>query len=216
LISFLSSSSSPGGALIKPTPHIAYPDIKVGIPSLLLAVEMSIFATIHIWAFSWKPYDIKKNPIPGAAYHGGKFGLKALWDAFNLWDVVKAAARAFRWLFHGRKFREGDISYEASRGASGPSAKPFGHEEDTSYQGLQSLQPYEHDQEMGVLPQGVGGGRRPLPPHALQRMTSDASDDQKGLLSHAQSNPHSSDAVPPDMADGDLGQPGHHIEYLRR
>jgi hypothetical protein len=60
---------------------------------------MTIFAIIHIFAFSWKPYDMTKTADPSAQYEGGRFGWKALWDAFNLWDIVKAAARGFRWLF---------------------------------------------------------------------------------------------------------------------
>lgn len=174
---------------------------------------MSIFATVHIWAFSWKPYDIKKNPVPGATYQGGTLGLKALLDAFNLWDVVKAAARSFRWLFHGRKFRQGDVSYQA---ATGSPVKDLGDEEDTSYRGPQPLYQYAHDQEMGVLPHQVAGGRRPPPSHALQRMTSDPSDDQRGLLSHAQSNPQSSNPLPPYVPSGDLGQPGRYVEYPQR
>ncbi|KAF2423721.1 DUF300-domain-containing protein [Tothia fuscella] len=119
LISFLSSSSAPGGAVLKPSDRIAYPDIKVGLPAMLLAVEMTIFAIMHIFAFSWKPYILDKTstsyatgaPVP-AQYHGGFLGVKALLDAFNLWDVVKAAARGFRWLFVGARHRHLDSSYE--------------------------------------------------------------------------------------------------------
>src|SRR3954467_8661554 len=35
---------------------IAYPDLKVGIPSLLLCFEMAIFAILHLWAFPYRPY----------------------------------------------------------------------------------------------------------------------------------------------------------------
>jgi hypothetical protein len=134
LISFLSSSSAPGGAVIKPSDKLSYVDIKVGIPAVLLAIEMSIFAVMHIFAFSWKPYDIRHNPDPSAKYTGGPFGVKALLDAFNLWDVVKASARGFKWLFVGFKHRERDISYEDHRdnmklGAMEPtrgSARPSG------------------------------------------------------------------------------------------
>lgn len=117
LISFLSSSSSPGGAIIKPSKEIAMPDIKIGIPSMLLAVEMSIFAVMHIFAFSYKPYDITRSALPSAKYYGGFLGWKAILDAFNLWDVVKAAARGFRWLFVGSRHRHEDISYQEHRNA---------------------------------------------------------------------------------------------------
>jgi hypothetical protein len=100
---------------LKPSAKVSYVDIKVGIPAVLLAIEMSIFAVMHIFAFSWKPYDIRHNPDPAAAYQGGPFGLKALFDAFNLWDIVKASARGFKWLFVGVRHREQDISYEGHR-----------------------------------------------------------------------------------------------------
>jgi hypothetical protein len=177
----LSSSSSPGGALIKPTEHIAYPDIKVGIPSLLLAIEMTMFAIIHIFAFSWKPYDVTKNADPSLRYEGGTFGWKALWDAFNLWDVVKAAARGFRWLFHGRKFREGDISYGNSR-------QPKYANEDTSYGGASQRYTAGNEQELGTfggVDERQWNGGRP----STHRTASGDSDDQQGLLSHAQGLP---------------------------
>ncbi|KAG9715417.1 DUF300-domain-containing protein, partial [Aureobasidium melanogenum] len=54
IISFLSSSNGP----LQPTKKISYPDIKVGIPSMLLCVEMAIFAVMHLFAFPWREYDL--------------------------------------------------------------------------------------------------------------------------------------------------------------
>ncbi|KAG9663785.1 DUF300-domain-containing protein, partial [Aureobasidium melanogenum] len=120
LISFLSSSNGP----LQPTKKISYPDIKVGIPSMLLCIEMAIFAVMHLFAFPWREYDLSKpsfaDPltVPGSGfsgnapkYHGGWMGIKAYADTFNPWDLVKATARSFRWLFVGRKHRHNDISY---------------------------------------------------------------------------------------------------------
>lgn len=157
---------------------MAYPDIKVGIPSLLLAIEMTIFAIIHIFAFSWKPYDITKNADPSLHYQGGKFGWYALWDAFNLWDVVKAAARGFRWLFHGRKFREHDASYEQSR-------RKVGEDIDTRYGGGYAV---AGEQEMGVMRSDDERRWKPTPP-PMHRTRSNEDDDHQGLLNNAQSNP---------------------------
>jgi hypothetical protein len=130
VISFLSSDKGP----LQPTKTLAYPDIKVGIPSVLLCIEMAIFACMHIFAFPWKPYSIKhsyKDPImapgsgfsggdPGAMkYQGGFMGIKALADAFNPWDIVKMTARGFRWLFVGARKRHEDVSYQDPRGKLG-------------------------------------------------------------------------------------------------
>nr|POE59306.1 transmembrane protein [Quercus suber] len=124
IISLLSSSNGP----LQPSERIAYSDIKVGIPSVLLCIEMAIFAVMHLFAFPWKEYRIKQNSnmltAPGsgysgdtpAKYQGGFLGLYALMDAFNPWDIVKASARGFRWLFVGVKQRHLDPSYQQTPG----------------------------------------------------------------------------------------------------
>ncbi|CZT10844.1 hypothetical protein WAI453_007960 [Rhynchosporium graminicola] len=107
--------------IVVPTAKIAYPDLKVGIPSLLLCIEMALFAILHLFAFSWKPYasssssstypmsNIKNTLGPK---QGGFLGIKAFIDAMNPWDLVKAFARGMRWLFIGVKNREQDASYK--------------------------------------------------------------------------------------------------------
>lgn len=136
VISFLSSSNGP----LQPGPRVSYPDIKVGIPSVLLCGEMAIFAVMHIFAFPWKGYSIKRaysDPlnVPGTGfsttvpsadryteegrelgqdmkYKGGFMGWKAMADAFNPWDIIKMTARGFRWLFVGARYRHNDSSYQ--------------------------------------------------------------------------------------------------------
>ncbi|KKY34207.1 putative duf300 domain [Diaporthe ampelina] len=113
--------------IISPSAILSYPDISVGIPSLLLCIEMLLFSIMHIWAYPWRPYRQDASPIfyplpnkestapPQENVHippaGGSIGLKALWDALNLWDVIKAFGRGMRWLFVGAKRRREDISY---------------------------------------------------------------------------------------------------------
>ncbi|OCL04802.1 DUF300-domain-containing protein, partial [Glonium stellatum] len=107
VISFLTSSNGP----LKPSSKIAYPDLKVGIPSMLLCVEMAVFATMHIFAFPWTPYDISRYKDPINAPTSGFSGPvpttyasgpgRALASAFNPWDIIKACGRGFRWLFVG-------------------------------------------------------------------------------------------------------------------
>lgn len=52
-------------------------------------------------------------------YHGGPFGLKAILDALNPLDLIKAVSRGLRWLFVGRKKRTLDPSYRADGEAIG-------------------------------------------------------------------------------------------------
>lgn len=209
LISFLTSSGA-----IKPSPRIQTPDIKIGIPSLLLCIEMAIFSVFHLWAFPWQVYDIRRSqivasesapgflPDPKTAYQGGPFGIRALMDVFNPWDLVKAVSRGFKWFAIGRRRRMEDISYKApSQGGSGleptrnqftafnPAANTF--DEAPSH-------PY-------------AGPNKPSRYHPLSE-----EEDSDTLLSHAQANPIDSaptyprpmerlpHRVPPSAAQGDI------------
>ncbi|KAI1461404.1 DUF300-domain-containing protein [Annulohypoxylon moriforme] len=107
---------------------LAYPDLKVGIPSLMLCVEMALFSILHLWAFPYAPYveNAKTSfyPVPDPSMGipprenehgpkmGGFMGLKAFAHALNLWDVIKAFGRGMRWLFVGVKRRKQDPSYQ--------------------------------------------------------------------------------------------------------
>ncbi|RKF77341.1 Transmembrane protein 184C [Golovinomyces cichoracearum] len=107
--------------IIKPSPTIGYPDLKIGIPSLLLCTEMAIFSILHLYSFPYQPYtesgqkvslnsetlDLKNDFYPN---QGGLLGMRALFDAMNPWDLVKCFARAVPWLLAGCKKREADRS----------------------------------------------------------------------------------------------------------
>ena len=180
VISFLTSSSG----LLKPSNKIAYPDLKVGIPSMLLCVEMAIFATMHIFAFPWTPYDILRykdpinaptsgfgGPIP-ATYANGPS--RALASAFNPWDIIKACSRGFRWLFVGVRHRHDDISYKNS----------------TKLGSLDSNMPYP------TGPTFAGNGEAATEAVMIPGMKDGSTaykpldEDRAGLLSHAQANPY--------------------------
>ncbi|KAK8010654.1 hypothetical protein PG990_009619 [Apiospora arundinis] len=137
--------------IIQPNEVLAYPDLKVGIPSLLLCFEMAVFAILHLWAFPYQPY------VPGAkasfypptdpalglgsrenehgAPQGGFMGLMAILDALNLWDVIKSFGRGIRWLFVGVKNRHNDISYSTKINSEGVDTsypmKPYGSDTGT-------------------------------------------------------------------------------------
>ena len=206
LISFLTSSGA-----VKPSKKFDFPDIKVGIPSMLLCIEMAIFSIFHLWAFPWKVYDVRRSPIvaaesaagflpdPKTAYQGGKFGQKALMDAFNPWDLIKAVGRGFRWFVVGRRTREQDISYkthlqdnvnlEPAR-ASDPASSAY--RPSHSFEDTHPLDPYAPTSttNIGGVPLKKPRHYRALSGHDDER------NDHHGLLSHAQPNPSS----PPSKA----------------
>lgn len=130
LISFLTSSGA-----ITPSNTIQTPDIKIGIPCMLLCIEMALFAIFHFWSFSYRPYiltskHMASDAVPGETprkYQGGFLGIKAFVDSMNPLDIIKAIGRAARWLVQGRKHRHKDASYDMALGrkpSEDPSAAP--------------------------------------------------------------------------------------------
>jgi len=110
VINFLVSSGT-----IKPSKRIQYADIKVGIPNMLLCVEMAIFAVLHIFAFKAQPYYLERYPdgdmsVPTKYAHSAP---RALLSVFNPWDIIKSVAWGFKWLFVGVRKRKQDPSYVA-------------------------------------------------------------------------------------------------------
>jgi len=182
------------------------------MPNVLLCIEMAIFAIMHIFAFPIKPYSIKQSysdPInePGSGYSGealkykgGPLGLYAIADALNPWDIVKASARGFRWLFVGVKKREQDISYQNASKLNG-SATYAG----PTYAGNGDVATELRPSDDGGHAHGTAGR---LAPYAGE-------DDRAGLLRHSgRVAGHGTDQSPyrtytSDDSQLDLGAPSH-------
>ncbi|KAL3426898.1 duf300 domain-containing protein [Phlyctema vagabunda] len=194
MISILTSSTL---NVISPTQYLAYPDLKVGVPALLLCIEMAIFAVLHLFAFPWKPYSENAAPTkyplspatngPSSDHvgpkQGGFLGVKALVDAMNPWDMVTGFARAMRWLFFGVKNRESDLSYKNSTFNSNVatndndmSLQPTAGKEGQRYQSTDTL-PIANEfrrSKFGISTAPPSPGR---------------GDEGAGLIAHAQPNP---------------------------
>ena len=145
---------------------------------------MAFFAVFHLWAFPWAVYDVRRSDIvaaesaagyihdPKTAYQGGKFGERALLDAFNPWDIVKMTARGFRWLFVGVRSRHDDVSYQDAAGgksdtAYGPVGPTFAATGEAATELADSKDDtrgrrntYEEDRA-GLLHSGAAMGRMP-------------------------------------------------------
>ncbi|KAH9887842.1 DUF300-domain-containing protein [Xylariomycetidae sp. FL2044] len=180
--------------IVNPSAVLAYPDLKVGIPSLLLCVEMALFAILHLWAFPYSPYVPSAKttyyPVPNpslglsprenehGAKMGGPAGLKAFADALNPWDIIKAFGRGMRWLFVGVRVRHNDPSYQAKL------------HDDTSY----PMDSYGAGRSPGAkstdhLPIANQFRRSQF---GIQAMTSKrVPDESAGLIANAQPNPGS-------------------------
>lgn len=168
LISLLTAEGGP----IKASEKISTPDWRIGVPSMLVCVEMAIFAILHLWAFPWAPYDLKRRdpskyrPHEQARYAHGVF--RALLSALNPWDIVKAIGRGTRWLVIGARKRTSDPSYQSkfeTSEASSYRAGRFNH--NSSDENVAT--------ELPMVVTGKGGS---------------ADSDTATLLSNAQANPY--------------------------
>ena len=194
---------------------------------------MAIFSVFHLWAFPWKVYDIRRSaivasesapgfmPDPKTAYQGGRFGERALMDAFNPWDLVKAIGRSFRWAAVGRRRRMEDISYKSTRQVTGlePTRNQF-----TAFENTDNSYHHHHSHS-----QEYYDGASHLQNTSYNYRTHSNEEDDARLLAHAQPNPTSTnsniyprpmDRAPPRdpalaSSTGDLGTADVHDPYSR-
>lgn len=194
MISILTSATF---NVVKPNAKIAYPDLKVGIPSLLLCIEMAIFAVLHLFAFPWKPYTpsgaVGIPPYPLSPIkntlgpkQGGPLGFKALVDAMNPWDLIKGFARGMRWLFVGVKRRETDASYKTSSfDINNPQ-----NNDDMSLQ-PQTPGPYKQTHPLPIADE-FRRSKFGLPGFGSKK----GNEEVAGLIAHAQPNPLNQPSTP--------------------
>lgn len=168
---------------------------------------MAIFSVLHLFAFPWQPYTLKNQQasddpqyVKGQiGYHGGPLGVKAWIESFNPWDLVKATARGFRWLFVGSRSRHLDPSYM--------------HQNESSFSLKTSNDPAV---EIGPSPNvtaysgpaGLDNAYHPANQYGAP------SEEGQNLLSNAQSNPYS--PYPPEVSyyeDESAGSGNHGGRY---
>ncbi|KFY62884.1 hypothetical protein V496_04339 [Pseudogymnoascus sp. VKM F-4515 (FW-2607)] len=155
VISILTSSTF---SVLKANDYLAFPDLYVGIPSLLICIEMALFAIFHIFAYPHAPYkpgahhsgeeNASKYPTGDpddlGPKQGGFMGARALLDALNPWDIVKAFGRGIRWMFVGARRRKQDASYsrdvrDALALQAHATEAEAGRGQDTAYKSPQGL-----------------------------------------------------------------------------
>jgi hypothetical protein len=211
LLSVLTSSTL---GVIKPTSKLAYPDLKVGIPSLLICIEMAIFALLHQWAFPWQEYGEggagSKYPVPGPGTpfntlgpkQGGFLGWKAIADAMNPWDLVKGFARGMKWLLFGVRKRENDPSYKNGFDINNPNNEnDMALEVGSGYKGTENLPiANEFRRSKFGMPSALPG------------------EEGAGLIAHAQPNPLNAGGYVPakqryDAAGQDIHPEGQYDAY---
>lgn len=88
IFSFLSSSND-----LKPTNKITFNDLSVGVPNLILSLEMVLFALAFFYVYRTKPYYFKSGannavPLGHGGYQGGFMGIRAYGQAVNFVDIL--------------------------------------------------------------------------------------------------------------------------------
>lgn len=195
--------------IVHPNSVIAYPDLKVGIPALLLCIEMAIFSILHIWAFPYRPYrkdaprvfypspDLTKgSPTHESVrqpYSGGFLGFGAIFDALNIWDFVKAFGRGIRWLFCGVRRRKEDISYQHAHEME-MTGKPDGGS--GAYGSYDGMRPNAGVDGQSSTAYGGAGAANPYqesnpysPPRPPRNGVAVSGEESAGLMAYAQPNP---------------------------
>lgn len=66
--------------LFKPEDNWSVLDVELGISSILICAEMVVFAILHVYSFSYRPYVIQGHTTPVR---------KSLLDGFNPVDMVR-------------------------------------------------------------------------------------------------------------------------------
>ncbi|KAF4816290.1 Transmembrane protein 184-like protein [Colletotrichum siamense] len=107
-----------------PTDAISYPSLAIGVPNLLLCLEMFGIGIMHLYAYPWAPYVARNGAgvlaatendgdedggkkgsavvdvsVEEAQSQGGFLGWKAYVDALNFSDFAVALYRGVGWVF---------------------------------------------------------------------------------------------------------------------
>lgn len=94
--------------IMEPTEYLTYADIKVGIPTMVLCIEMVPMAILFHYAYSYRPYYLDQRQAvlqatgsptgsqpPLGSYQGGFLGWRAILQAIDPRDYIHAFVFAF-------------------------------------------------------------------------------------------------------------------------
>ena len=88
----------------------------VGLPSMLICIEIVPISIFFLIAYSWKPYTLGRvsrvvdkygSPVQGERYQGGFLGIKAIFSALNPMDLLSGITTAFGFFAAARRSKQG-------------------------------------------------------------------------------------------------------------
>ncbi|KAH8669499.1 organic solute transporter Ostalpha-domain-containing protein [Tricladium varicosporioides] len=146
IFSFLNSSG-----VLKPTSHYTFQDLSVGVPSLIISIEMVIFSLAFLYIYRTREYFHKNGatavPLGHGGYQGGPMGVKALAQAVNIVDIVKGVLAIPRALASRKNPpMQGKVWATGSQGTTYESVAVAPQEYGVSHGSAVPLQPYGQQQ----------------------------------------------------------------------
>ncbi|KAE8441954.1 hypothetical protein EG329_004162 [Mollisiaceae sp. DMI_Dod_QoI] len=82
------------------TKYLTFNDLANAMPSLILSCEMALIAPFFVFAYPVRPYIIRNSSAPEGTrserYLGGPWGIRAMFSATNILDIVMGLVKAFK------------------------------------------------------------------------------------------------------------------------
>ncbi|PYH40715.1 OSTA/TMEM184 family protein [Aspergillus saccharolyticus JOP 1030-1] len=108
--------------VLKPDDQLTYADVNIGIPTMVICLQMVPFALFFHYAYSVRPYIIRRtlpameasvNPAYSAVsderrYQGGPLGVRAWLAMLDLREIAGAIRFAFTMVFAGKSVGRGE------------------------------------------------------------------------------------------------------------
>jgi hypothetical protein len=113
--------------MLSATSTMTWANLNIGIPALLVCVQMVPFSVLFHFAYTYRPYFLGNDLSPGSSvsagdgrphqrYQGGTLGLRALLELCNPSEIIVAAIFGFRMKAELQQLMlEGDSDIEATR-----------------------------------------------------------------------------------------------------
>ncbi|KAJ6008472.1 hypothetical protein N7540_012448 [Penicillium herquei] len=151
-------------SIFKPTKKLSYADVHMGLPTMVICVQMVPFAIFMHFSFNTKPYIVKKSnesiemipeadekgrPIP-RSYQGGPGGLHAWLAYMNPMEYYAEMKSMYRTLHHvhvrnQKPIYEADLETEESSNTSAPVVNSE-LEQHTEYPTPEPYEPIQNEQ----------------------------------------------------------------------
>lgn len=89
-----------GTHALKTSDTLTFADLHIGIPNLLICIEMVPISLVMVWSYPVKPYVLHSDPerAYNPSYQGGALGYRALLGMMSPSDTLRGIVRAVQML----------------------------------------------------------------------------------------------------------------------